>query len=339
MDRVRVGVIGAGWVAGARHVPALQRADGAALVAVFDPVIDHARRVAPEGVLATDDLDAFYRAGLDAVHVCAPPGAHAPHTIEALSRRCHVFCEKPMAVARAEADAMTQAASDADRLLCVTHNLMWSNAVLAARRRLATPGTVRHVRAVQLSSDRRRLPTWRGDYQGGLVFDEVPHLLYLMEDLLGGNLEVEDVRAEWAGRAHEPQSCDVRLRGDLAPGQLTIVHGAPVPEWRVTAVAERDVVDVDLYRDVMVAGGAGDGSGLRPRTALRHSASAAGRHLIGVAGTSVRLVRRRQLFGHDRLVASFVDAVRSGGPSPVPLGAAMSVARATDIIVGSLKGR
>ena len=80
MDRVRVGVIGAGWVAGARHVPALQRADGAALVAVFDPVIDHARRVAPEGVLATDDLDAFYRAGLDAVHVCAPPGAHAPHT-------------------------------------------------------------------------------------------------------------------------------------------------------------------------------------------------------------------------------------------------------------------
>lgn len=337
MDRVRVGVIGAGWVAGARHVPSLQRASGAELVAVFDPVLAHARRVAPAGVLATDDLESFYRAGLDAVHVCAPPGPHAPHTLDALARGCHVFCEKPMAVERAEAEAMVQAAADAERLLCVTHNLLWSDAMIAARRRIAAAGTVRFVTAVQLSSDRRRLPDWHGDYDGGLVFDEVPHVLYLMAELLGGGLEVQDVRAEWAGRTHEPQSCDIRLRGSSAAGQVTIVHGAAAPEWHVTTVAEHDVIDVDLYRDVTVA--TGGAAGLRPHAALRTSTTMAARHVLGLAGTTVNLVRGRQFYGHDRLIAAFVDAVRSNGPSPVPLDAALSVARATDIIVGSLKRR
>lgn len=333
----RVGVIGAGWVATARHIPSFQRAQNAELVVVYDRKLERAQAGAPDGVTATDDLAAFYAHELDIVSICTSPWSHAEFTIDAFARGLHVLCEKPMAMSPADAVAMVEAGERAGRLLGISHNFLWSDAMQKARRALAEAGELRYVAGVQLSSEARRLPTWYQDLPGGLLFDEIPHMLYILDDLLGSDLEVEDVRARWEGREWEPQSCEVWLRGSRGPGQLTMVFGSPISEWHVTSVAERNVIDVDLFRDVMVATGS-DGAHTA-RDVLGTSARMAGRHLGGFAAAGVRLARGRQFWGHDGLVQAFVDAAVSGGPSPVPAGQALSVARTADAIVEAIARR
>ena len=331
---IRAGIIGAGWVGTARHLPALQRATGVELVAIYDRTVERAREHATEGVLATDDLDAFFDQGLDLVAICTSPWSHAEYTHMALGHGAHVFCEKPMTLELAEAEGMVAAAQAADRILCVSHNFLWSDAMIKARRLLAEAGDLRYVSGLQLSSEERRLPTWYQDLPGGLLFDEIPHMLYILDDILGSDLVVEDVRADWAGRDSEPQSCDVRLRGNLGPAQLTMVFSSPISEWHVTSVAERNVVDVDLFRDVVIATGS-DGAHLA-KDVLGTSARVAGQHLLGFAQAGLRLARKRQYWGHDRLVQEVVDAIAEGRPSPVPGSNALSVVRSTDAIIAGL---
>lgn len=331
----RVGIIGAGWVATARHVPSFERAHGADLVAVFDRKLERAVAGAPAAVAATDDLDAFFDQELDIVSVCTSPWSHPEFTIAALERGIHVLCEKPMAVAVTDAEAMIAAAEEHDRLLCLSHNFLWSKAMTTARARLAAAGGFRYAAGVQLSSEARRLPTWYQDLPGGLLFDEIPHMLYILDDLLGSELVVEDVRAEWAGRPWEPQSCEVLLRGKRGPGQLTMVFDAPVSEWHVTTVSSGNVIDVDLFRDVMVATGS-DGAHTA-RDVLGTSLRLARQHLGGFAAAGLRLARRRQYWGHDGLVQAFVDAVMHRGPSPVAPAHALSVMRTAATIVEAME--
>ncbi len=331
---VRYGVLGAGWVGTARHVPSILRADSAELVAVYDRSMDRAAAGAPQGVLATDDLDAFYAAGVDAVSICTSPWAHADLTIDAFERGAHVLCEKPMAIDNEAALSMVDAAERHQRILCIAHNFLWSDAMNKARRAIARAGPVRYVAGVQLSSEARRLPTWYQDLDGGLLTDEIPHMLYILDDLLGHDLQVENVRADWAGRQHEPESCEVWLRGREGAGQITMVFGSPVSEWHVTTVCERNVVDVDLFRDVLVTTGS-DGAHTA-KDVLGTSMRMAARHLGGFAAAGARLARKKQYWGHDGLVQAFVDAVVAGGPSPVPPERALGVMRTAQAIVAGL---
>jgi len=331
---VRFGVIGAGWVAASRHIPGIERADGAQLVAIYDRHVDRARELAPPGVLATDDLSEFYDCSLDAVCVCTSPWSHHDLAGDALSRGVHVFCEKPMAMTSEQAEQMAAEAKSADRLLCVSHNFLWSTSMNQARAALGDAGDLLYVSALQLSSDARRLPSWYPELPGGLLFDEIPHMLYIFDELLGSQLVVEEVRPVWADRRSEPQSCEIWLRGSRGVGQLNIVFGAPISEWHVTTVAERTVIDVDLFRDVMVSTGS-DGAHTA-RDVLLTSARITAGHLGGFASSGLRHVLKRQFWGHDRLISAFVSAVETGADEPVSLESALDVVRCTDDIVRAI---
>ncbi len=331
---LRAGVVGAGWVSSERHIPSLLRTSGVELVGVYDHKIERARASAPEGAVATDDMDVLLDIGLDVVNVCTPPGAHADYVAAALDRGIHVFCEKPAALCTKDAKAMFAAADEAERLLCVSHNFLWSDAMVRARDTLQGAGKIQHIGGIQLSSDQRRLPTWHGGLRGGLLFDEIPHMLYILDDLLGGGLEVEHVRADWGTRTSEPRSCELLLRGSAGPAQISIVFGAPVSEWHVTVIAETTVVDIDLFRDVMVSTGS-DGRHTA-REVLGLSSRVVASHMAGFARAGVRLARGKQFWGHDRLIEAFISAVSNGAPSPVHKDRALAVVAATDAILHEL---
>jgi predicted dehydrogenase len=56
---------------------------------------------------------------IDMVDICLPPAAHAPVAIAALKAGKHVFCEKPIALAPADAKRMVAAASAAGKQLMI----------------------------------------------------------------------------------------------------------------------------------------------------------------------------------------------------------------------------
>ncbi len=121
MPALRVGVIGAGLIAG-EHVSAYAATPGVQLVAVADPVAGKAERLAASvGAAVVPDLDGVLDAGVDIVSVCTPPTSHAELTIEALRADAHVLCEKPIARTLEDARRIVEASRLASGILMVGH--------------------------------------------------------------------------------------------------------------------------------------------------------------------------------------------------------------------------
>lgn len=106
---LRIGVIGAGWIA-TDHLFVLGKL-GHDVVAVCDIDTERAAKVAPEGARvyeAWGELLAHEK--LDAVWVATPPLLHRAPAVEALERGLPVFLEKPIARTLDDACAIADAA-------------------------------------------------------------------------------------------------------------------------------------------------------------------------------------------------------------------------------------
>jgi len=120
---VRVGVVGAGLVAQAEHIPYLSSLrDRFTVTALAEP--SRTVREALAARYGIPGLHADYRAlldagGLDAVVVCSPAGTHAEVVLAALDAGLHVFVEKPMCITLANADAIVAARDRAARVVQV----------------------------------------------------------------------------------------------------------------------------------------------------------------------------------------------------------------------------
>lgn len=335
MNALRVGIAGAGWVATARHLPSYLQIPGVEVVAVYDRSAERAALLAaraPGAVLATSDLDRFLADGLDVVSIATSPWSHREIAVRAAGAGAHVFTEKPMAMDGAEARQMAQAAVDAGRLLAVSHNFLYSRAMKETRAKLGG-APVEYAVGLQLSAETRRLPVWYRSLPGGLMFDEAPHLVYTLNHLLGGGLRLDHARGDIDAEG-QPRTVELLVAGNTGRGQITMVFGAPVSEWHVMASSSNGVVALDLFRDIAVRV-APDGA----HGALdigRSSAAVLGGHAWGFAKAGTRLVRRRQFWGHDALIAAFVQAVRSGGPAPVDVEESLAVVDFTDNVLTAL---
>jgi scyllo-inositol 2-dehydrogenase (NADP+) len=315
---LKVGVVGAGWVATARHIPCFQRIPGVEVVAVLDHSLSRARDAATRHKIARafDDPEEFYATGLDIVAICTPPQTHAAVAIDALDRGSHVFIEKPMAMSEDEAQDMIRAADRNERLLCVSHNLLFSRSMQKIKKMAALGelGEVRQVVGFQLSSPTRRLPVWYSELPGGLFFDEAAHLLYLMRYFLGDSrLEVASVRRDSEGDA--VASVLAKFQGEAAEGILSMSFEAPVSEWTLTVVGSRRVVIFDIFRDILTC--------LRPdgthagKDILRNTVLAGADFASGFVTSGVLHSTKRLFYGHERLIDRFVESVRAGGQAPI----------------------
>lgn len=329
---IRTAVLGAGWVANARYLPVLRRLRDVDIVSVYDRHGDRAAATAGAHRVphSSDDLHAVFAQQPEAVFVCTSPWSHAEITEQALQHGCHVLTEKPMAMNLDEASRMAAAAREADKLLCVSHNFLFSHAVQRSDRALGQPSQPLHIIGTQLSSDSRRLPDWHAGLPGGLLFDEIPHLLYVTQHYLG---ELELVAARQL-QADTPAVTEVDLRGVRGTAHLSVVSGAPVSEWHVTIVGPGSVSDLDLFRDIGIRVPS-DGTH-RARDIMATSRRALTGHTAGFIGSGVRLLRKRLFWGHDVLIERFLAAIRTDAAPPVPIDEALNVVRLTDQILAAL---
>ncbi len=126
MDRLRIGLIGAGGISRA-HIPGyLACAERAHVTAIAEPVEEAARaareKLGGTATIYADWRDLLDRAEVDAVDICLPHDLHAPVAIAAAEQGRHVLVEKPIARNLVEADAMIAAAERAGVRLMVCHD-------------------------------------------------------------------------------------------------------------------------------------------------------------------------------------------------------------------------
>ncbi|PZQ95916.1 MAG: dehydrogenase [Cereibacter sphaeroides] len=119
MERLRIGVIGAGGIAQVEHIPNLLRLRPLFdLCAVADPS-PAARSFVNEryGVSTVETPEALLAIPLDAVVIASPDPLHLAHVSAALSAGLHVFCEKPLCYAPSDIAVLANQRDTAGRVL------------------------------------------------------------------------------------------------------------------------------------------------------------------------------------------------------------------------------
>ncbi|RMF37565.1 MAG: gfo/Idh/MocA family oxidoreductase [Alphaproteobacteria bacterium] len=128
MDRIRYGVVGAGWISQIAFMPGVDMTGNSTMTAIVSGDADKARRLAEfygighvypyaqyDEMLAGDIVDAVY--------VALPNSMHADYAIRAARAGKHVLVEKPLAVSEEECTAMIAAAREAGVFLMTAYRL------------------------------------------------------------------------------------------------------------------------------------------------------------------------------------------------------------------------
>lgn len=127
-----VGIIGAGPGAAALHLPVLGRlADLFAVVHVADAGSGRARVLAERHDARWSEGETALLAdpAVDLVAICSPPGEHSRQILAALAAgKRAIFCEKPLATSREEADRVVSACREAGATLLVGTNHLFDAA-------------------------------------------------------------------------------------------------------------------------------------------------------------------------------------------------------------------
>jgi predicted dehydrogenase len=186
-----VALCGAGRVA-ALHARGFVNS-GARIVAVADPRLDAARRLADEfgGPDIFPELSSLLDTHRpDIVAIATPHDVHAEQAIDALRAGCDVFIDKPLATTLPDAQRVVDEVGAGPRRLGVCHNLLQHEAVAAAAELLADGRLGPILAANAWSLGWLDLAPWdfRHDAArtgGGAWIDNAPHLIYTLEHLLG----------------------------------------------------------------------------------------------------------------------------------------------------------
>lgn len=315
-ETARVGVIGCGWAGTERHLPSYAACDRASITAVYDHNPGKARKAAATYEEATphDSLESMLGASLDIVSITTPPWTHADISCKALRADCDVLSEKPMAMSRTEAKQMLNTAESTGNHLGIVHNFLFTDSVQRVRSLVASGklGNIRTVHGFQTSSSNRHLPEWHSKLPGGLVFDEIPHFLYLLEEFAG---PLDFVDAHGVESDGQIDTLTGTLQGDKERlATIDIVFRAPLSEWYLVVVGSEMIAVVDLFRDSLTTFDAETSHSARE--VLSVSLSKIRQEMTGIVSSGLKMVRGTLKFGMLDLIEDFVHGSLSGtGPT------------------------
>lgn len=109
MEKIRVGVVGTGFIGG-RHLDAISRIPDAELVAVVDSYAPKGRETAERyGVHFYETVEEMLQnETVDVVHNCTPTSMHYPIDAQVIGAGKHLYCEKPLALDAAQAQSLVE---------------------------------------------------------------------------------------------------------------------------------------------------------------------------------------------------------------------------------------
>jgi predicted dehydrogenase len=304
-DTPAIGFIGAGSFARTVLLPALQQYHQIRRVALACSSGVHAREAAAKFGFETAATSAL-EGPLDAVFIATPHSTHAELVLASLAAGRHIFVEKPLCVQPEELDLIADAHSRAGKILMVGFNRRFSPFALEARELLgARSGPASFLYRINAGP----LPAghWLGrPAEGGRIVGEVCHFIDLISFLLGSL----PARVFSTG---SPDG-DVQIHLTLEDGSSGSIHyittnRARLSKERLDIFAPDLTIEMDDFL-----------------TAVIHH-----------HGRRTRRKWGRQDKGHRAEVAAFLDAVRQGGPSPIPWDSLVQTTRATFETLRSLR--
>lgn len=325
MDKVRIGIIGAGTIA-KRHLGNLLALPNAQVTAIADLRLDQARALAEGcGARAYQEYrEMLDRERLDGVYICVPPFAHGAPELAVIDRRLPFFVEKPISIDLAMAEEIAGRVAEHGLITAVGYHWRYLDTVERAREMLAR-NPARLVQGYWLDSTPP--PAWwiKQPLSGGQMVEQTTHIFDLSRHLVG---EVTRIYAAGA-RSERPgfPEADIwdvsTVTLHFASGALGTISSTCLLGWphRVGLHLFGDGLAIELSEHEMMVD-VGRGRPIEPAQGdpmLREDRD----FVDAVQGQTSRIrVPYAEALKTQRLTATATRSVIEGRPLDVPSGAA-----------------
>jgi predicted dehydrogenase len=344
LDGLRVGLIGSGFIAKQKHLPAWKKIEKIAqVVALCDPNLTQAEdlaRVHKIPKVYKDFQQMLEAERLDAVDICSPPRTHADLAVRSLQAGAHTLIEKPMAINTEECDRIVAAARGSGCKICVAHSDLFYPSFLKARE-MVKAGTIGRFRGMRifLSTPVDYITSkpdhWAHKLPGGVIGETGPHVIYMTLAFINPIRAVRiNARKQLAGFPWSPYE-DYRLEliGDEASCSVALTYATNRWAVQLDLWGSEGHMKFDLETQTLLIHGRAD---LKPVT-LGLSAVKEATEMLGEAiGTGLSYVTGKFENTHERLIREFVDSIRSDSPTPVPPEEGREAVRVMDLLVSQL---
>ncbi|MBQ2973771.1 MAG: Gfo/Idh/MocA family oxidoreductase [Clostridia bacterium] len=326
--KIKVGIIGTGWIAEA-HVKAYQKCPDVEIVAAADLVPGKAEafceRYGVEGdVKFFPSHKELIDAGIcDAVSVCTYNATHAECTIYALEHNVSVLLEKPMCVTLEEAVAICKAEKASNAVLSIGFQPRFDENMKMLKR-VVQSGELGKIYYIQTGGGRRRgIPTPFGtsfiekETAGiGALGDIGCYSLDMVLNSIGypKPLTVSGYKSDFFGKSPDYEHHDVFGVDDFAAGFIRL-EGGIILDFRIAWA-----MNLDTPGDTIIMGTKGS---VRIPSTECWNGSIGGPLVIyhEIAGEQIETyipMKKNDVDCFDIKIRSFVDAVKEDGEAPVP---------------------
>ena len=341
---MRVGIIGSGFIAKQKHLPAWKKVGREAqVVALSDPNVAQAEELARAYGIAgvyKDYRQMLEAEQLDVVDICSPPRTHAELAIRSLKAGAHALIEKPMAINTEECDQILAVAQENGRKICVAHSDLFYPSFLKAREivkqgSIGDFGGMRIFLSTPVDYITSKPDHWAHRLPGGVIGETGPHVIYMALAFINPIQKVRvDARKQLNQFPWSPYE-DYRLDliGDNATCSVALTYATNRWAVQLDLWGSEGHLKFDLETQTLIVHGRSD---LKPMTLGISAVKEAGQMLSGTLGTSLSYLTGRFENTHERLVREFVESIRSGSPTPVPPEEGREAVRVMDLLVSQL---
>ena len=331
--KIRVGIIGTGWIAEA-HLKAYQQCPDVEIVGMADLVPGKAEAFCDQFGVDKAGIN-FYPSHkelidnepLDCVSVCTYNATHAECTIYALEHGVNVLLEKPMCVTLEEAVAICKAEKESGKILSIGFQPRFDPNMQMIKK-IVESGELGEIYYIQTGGGRRRgIPTPFGtsfiekETAGlGALGDIGCYSLDMVLNAIGypKPLTVSGYKSDFFGKStkysNKPEYADIFGVDDFAAAFVRL-EGGIILDFRIAWA-----MHLDTSGDTIIMGKNG---GLRIPSTECWNGSIGGPMTIyhDVAGKQVETIIPELDNPYDNFylkIRSFLDASMNGGEPPVP---------------------
>jgi predicted dehydrogenase len=185
MERIKVGVIGTGFI-GPAHIEALRRLPNTEVVALAECSEELARSKAE--LLGIDNYYGDYakllKQDIQSVHICSPNYLHYRMARDALQAGKHVVCEKPLAITAAEALELVALADKKGLVNAVNFNIRYYP-------------LARQIRTMVEKGDLGEILAVHGSYLQDWLFHPTDYNWRLEPEQSGPSRAIADIGSHW----------------------------------------------------------------------------------------------------------------------------------------------